>query len=54
MNSLFRRFIEDQSAASAIEYGLLATFIALGLIPIVQGIGQRLGLTFAAIRAALS
>jgi pilus assembly protein Flp/PilA len=53
MNNLLRHFIADESAANAIEYGLIATLIALALIPVVQGLGSRLGIVFTAIRNAL-
>ena len=35
--SLFRQYIEDESGATAIEYGLIATLIAVAMIPAIVG-----------------
>jgi pilus assembly protein Flp/PilA len=37
-----RRFITDDSGLSAVEYGLLAAGIAVGLYTIISGIGSSL------------
>jgi pilus assembly protein Flp/PilA len=47
-------FLRDESAASAIEYGLIVTGIALGIIAAVSGLGTRLAATFSAISTALN
>ncbi|MGB3490653.1 MAG: Flp family type IVb pilin [Xanthobacteraceae bacterium] len=39
MRPLLRRFIEDQSGATAIEYGLIAAGIAMVLIAALQALG---------------
>jgi pilus assembly protein Flp/PilA len=46
-------FLKDESAATAIEYGLIATGIALAIIPVITGIGTHLKTTFSTISAAL-
>jgi pilus assembly protein Flp/PilA len=46
-------FIQDESGATAIEYGLIATGIALAIIPVITGVGSHLKSTFQTISAAL-
>ena len=36
------RFLKDESAATAIEYGLIAAGIAVAVIAVVQGLGTKL------------
>ena len=50
---LIVRFLKDESAATAIEYGLIATGIALAIIPVVTGLGTKLKTTFSTISTAL-
>jgi pilus assembly protein Flp/PilA len=47
------RFFKDESAATAIEYGLIASGIALALIPVMTGLGIHLKATFSTISSAL-
>ena len=37
-----RRFLKDESGLSAVEYGLLAAGIAIGLYTVIAGIGTDL------------
>ena len=46
-------FLKDESAATAIGYGLIATGIALAIIPAITGIGTHLKTTFSTISTAL-
>jgi pilus assembly protein Flp/PilA len=46
MHNLFRRFINDQSGVTAIEYGLIAALIAVVIIGAVKGVGTNLKATF--------
>lgn len=39
---LFKRFLSDQSAATAIEYALIAMGIAVAIVAIVQALGTTL------------
>lgn len=48
-----RRFIGDENAASAIEYALLASGIAVVIIAVLQGIGTNLNTTFGSVQTAL-
>jgi pilus assembly protein Flp/PilA len=47
------KFLKDENAATAIEYGLIATGIALAIIPVVTGLGTKLKTTFTSISTAL-
>jgi pilus assembly protein Flp/PilA len=47
------RFAKDETGATAIEYGLLAAFIALGIIASAQTVADRLGLVFTTIASGL-
>jgi pilus assembly protein Flp/PilA len=50
---LIHRFIKDESAATAIEYGLIAAGIALAIIAVVNGLGSKLATKFTAINTSL-
>ena len=49
----FRAFLKDESAATAIEYGLIAAGIAIAIITAVKGIGTKLNTTFSSISTQL-
>ena len=53
MKREFLRFFQDQSGATAIEYGLIAAGIALAIIAAVNGLGTTLNTTFANINTSL-
>jgi pilus assembly protein Flp/PilA len=44
--SKLRRFILDQSGATAIEYALIAGSISIVIVAAVNGIGSKLNSTF--------
>jgi pilus assembly protein Flp/PilA len=48
-----RRFWADESGATAIEYALIATGIAIAIIAAVNGVGAKLITKFNAISTAL-
>ncbi len=50
---LIIRFVKDETAATAIEYGLIASGIALAIIPVITGLGTHLKTTFSTISSAL-
>ncbi len=54
MGNLFHRFIDDQSAVTAIEYGLIASLIAVVIITAVKLVGTDLSATFQSIATALA
>lgn len=47
------RFINDEEAASAVEYGLLASLIAAVIIGVLNTMGSRLTSTFGIVNGAL-
>ena len=49
----FKKFVADESGATAIEYGLIAAGIAVAIITVVQGLGTKLNTTFSNITAAI-
>jgi pilus assembly protein Flp/PilA len=51
MNNLFSRFVRDESGATAIEYGLIATLIAVVIIGALQAVGTNLNATFTTLAA---
>ena len=53
MKTLFSKFFADQSAATAIEYGLIAAGISLAIIAIVNGLGSNLNGMFTSINSSL-
>jgi len=50
---LIVKFWKDESAATAIEYGLIATGIAVAIIPVITGLGTRLRTTFSTVSTAI-
>jgi pilus assembly protein Flp/PilA len=48
-----RRFLADESGATAIEYGLIAAGIALAIITAVKGVGSSLSTKFTVISTSL-
>jgi pilus assembly protein Flp/PilA len=53
MPKLFVRFLDDESGATAIEYGLIAAGISLVIIAAVNGIGGKINTTFNSINTSL-
>ncbi|WP_158809619.1 Flp family type IVb pilin [Beijerinckia sp. L45] len=49
MTMLFKRFLQDESGATAIEYGLIAGLIAVVIIAAVKTTGSRLSTKFQAV-----
>jgi len=53
MIKMLKEFLADESGATAIEYGLIATGISLAIISIVNGLGSKLNTKFTAINNSL-
>jgi pilus assembly protein Flp/PilA len=53
MKNLVSRFVENESGATAIEYGLIAAGISVAIIAVLQGVGSRLNTTFTTVQTAL-
>lgn len=49
MSKLFARFVNDESGATAIEYGLIACLIAVAIIAGATSLGGSLNTTFGAL-----
>ena len=47
------RFLNDENAATAIEYGLIAAGISVAIISVVSGLGTKLKTTFSTVSTAL-
>ena len=50
---LLRRFLNDDSGATAIEYGLIAAGISVAIIAVVNTLGTNLNTTFSSISSQL-
>jgi pilus assembly protein Flp/PilA len=53
MQNMFKKFLADETAATAIEYGLIAAGIALAIIATVKGLGSTLNTKFSTINTSL-
>ena len=53
MKNLMKRFAQDESGATAIEYGLIAAGISVAIIAVVQTVGGDLINTFTRVSTAL-
>jgi pilus assembly protein Flp/PilA len=53
MKNLFARFMNDESGATAIEYGLIAALIGVGIIVAATNLGTQLSNTFSTIDSKL-
>ncbi|HEX7564281.1 MAG TPA: Flp family type IVb pilin [Bradyrhizobium sp.] len=53
MRRLLLKFLRDESGATAIEYCLIASGIALAIVVTVQGIGPQLNTKFTSINTSL-
>ena len=53
MNTLFARFVKNESGATAIEYGLIASLIAVAAITAMTAVGTGLKGTFSNVSAKL-
>jgi pilus assembly protein Flp/PilA len=46
MSVIFRRLLADESGVTAIEYGLIGSFIAVAIAAAVNTVGSNLSSTF--------
>jgi pilus assembly protein Flp/PilA len=53
MTNFLKRFVKDESGATAIEYGLIAAGISVAIIAVVNGLGTKLNGTFSSISGQL-
>ena len=53
MPKYVKTFLSDNSGATAIEYALISSLIAVALVTILTNLGARLSTEFSEVRAAL-
>ena len=53
MRQRLAEFLTNESGATAIEYGLIASGVALAIITVVKGLGTNLKTTFGSISTAV-
>ena len=53
MRNLVSSFLKDETAATAIEYGLIAAGISVAIIAVVNGLGTKLTTVFSSISTQL-
>ena len=51
---LVKRFVQDESGATAVEYGLVAAGISVAIIAVMQGLGSKLNTTFTSVQSAFN
>lgn len=54
MSKFISQFINDESGATAIEYGLIAALIAVVIIAAVGALGTQLSATFDSVTTGLT
>jgi pilus assembly protein Flp/PilA len=54
MNTCLKRFLTDESGATAIEYGLIAAGISVAIIAVVNSLGSQLKTTFSTVSSQLA
>ena len=54
MQTLMTRFANDESGATAIEYGLIAAGIAMAIVTAVMTLGTQLSSTFNTVSSQLA
>ena len=53
MSNLVMRFVRDETAATAVEYGLIVAGISVSIMAVIQGVGSRLGATLSSLATAI-
>jgi pilus assembly protein Flp/PilA len=54
MQNLIARFVKDESGATAIEYGLIAALIAVGIITAATALGDQISATFGLVTSEMA
>ncbi len=52
--NMFSRFMKDESGATAIEYGLIAAIISVGIIAALSSVRDQLKATFTSVSTSLT
>jgi pilus assembly protein Flp/PilA len=53
MRSMVLRFLQDDSGATAIEYGLIAAGISVAIIAVVNGVGTKVTAAFTSVESQM-
>jgi len=53
MTKFLKKFVKDESGATAIEYGLIAALIAVALIGVLGTVSTNLKTTFSSVANSL-
>jgi pilus assembly protein Flp/PilA len=53
MQKHWKRFLRDESGATAIEYALIAAGVSITIMTVVQGIGTKVNTNFTSVQTAL-
>jgi pilus assembly protein Flp/PilA len=53
VKAVLKKFLADESGATAIEYGLIAAGISLAIISVANGLGTNLRTRFTSINTSL-
>jgi pilus assembly protein Flp/PilA len=51
MQNFIARFVKDESGATAIEYGLIASLISVAIIAAAKSLGSNISTTFSNVAA---
>jgi pilus assembly protein Flp/PilA len=54
MKTILKRFVKDESGATAIEYGLIASLIGVAIIAGASALGTSLNTTFQGISSKIT
>jgi pilus assembly protein Flp/PilA len=54
MTRFVHRFLQDQSAATAIEYAVIAGFLSIAIVTVAAGLGSTLKAKFTSVQTALN
>ena len=54
MKTILRRFLKDESGVTAIEYGLIASLVAVAIIVGATALGSQLNATFSGVATTMS
>ena len=53
MTTMIKRFVKNESGATAIEYGLIAAGISVAIVTVVKTVGSQLVVTFTSVQKGL-
>lgn len=53
MYSILKAFLKDETGATAVEYGLIAAMVSIGLITGAATMGSKLGAVFNTLSSSL-